>query len=229
MDKTGFSYYTAVMPTSLLLLIATLSHAADTAKLVHARGDVTLEAAGAGRLVKAGATLPTGAVLATGAGSSAIVALPDGSRLKLRESSRVRVVLPGARSPQTEVELRAGSVFARVAKRLAGSEFKVRAGTAVAAVRGTEFFTAFGRPGGDARDVWVCVGRGAVDVSAAGKTRPVREGEGVLIPGGSEVGKPKFYQWTKTLNWNMDPDAGDTEDATKLDAAYADLLDQDYR
>ncbi len=228
MDKKAKSVYTSGM-NAILLLLALHSHAADAGRLVHAKGDVTLETAGAGRLVKTGAAVPTGSILSTGGGAAAIVELPDGSRLKLRESSRVRLTLPGARSPRTEVELTRGSVFARITKRLAGSEFSVRAGTAVAAVRGTEFFTAFGRPGGDARDVWVCVGKGLVDVSAAGKTRPVREGEGVLIPGGSEVGKPKFYPWTKTLNWNMDPASGETEDATKLDAAYADLLDQDYR
>lgn len=217
------------MTAPLLLLAALCAHAADTAKLSHVKGDVTVEVGGTGRLAKAGTVVPSGASVATAKGATALLELPDGSRLKLRESSRLKVNLPGPRSPVTEAVLSLGSVFARVVKRPPGAEFRVRAGTAVAAVRGTEFFTAFGRPGESGDDLWVCVGKGAVDVSAGGKTRPVREGEGVLIPGGAEVTKPKFYQWTKTLNWNMDPAAGEVEDATKLDAAYADLLDQDYR
>lgn len=217
------------MISAACLWLAVLAQGADTARLVHARGDVTLETASEGWLIRAGAAVPAGAVVVTADGATAVLELPDGSRLKLRGSSRVKVVLPGPRSPQTEVRLLRGGVFARVVKRLPGAEFRVRAGTAVAAVRGTEFFTAFGRPGELGDDVWVCVGKGAVTVSAAGKSRPVRQGEGVLIPGGSEVGKPKFYPWTKTLNWNMNPAAGEVEDATRLDAAYADLLDQDYR
>ena len=217
------------MLAHLLLLVATCAQAADVAKLTHVKGDVTVEAGGTGRLAKAGTAVPSGASVATARGATALLELPDGSRLKLRESSRLKVNLPGPRSAVTEAVLSMGGVFARVVKRPPGAEFRVRAGTAVAAVRGTEFFTAFGRPGERGDDLWVCVGKGVVDVAAGGKARPVREGEGVLIPGGAEVTKPKFYPWTKTLNWNMDPDAGEVEDDTKLDAAYADLLDQDYR
>jgi ferric-dicitrate binding protein FerR (iron transport regulator) len=219
------------MRTLCLLLLAASASAAEHATLVHATGDVTVEAAGAGRLAKAGASVPDGGSVATAAGATAILELPDGSRLKLRESSRLKLSLPKTRSPQTEVTLSLGSVFAKVMKRLPGAEFRVRAGTAVAAVRGTEFFTAFGRKAkkGKGDDLWVCVGKGVVDVSAGGKSRPVKEGEGVLIPGGKEVTKPKFYPWTKELNWNMDAAQGEVADKTKLDSAYTDPLDEDYR
>lgn len=229
MDKEAFDRYTLAMRTLCLLLLASCATAAETAKLVHVAGDVTVEAAGSGGLAKRGALVPDGASVFTAAGATAILELPDGSRLKLRESSRIKLSLPGKGKPTTEVGLALGSVFAKVMKRLPGAEFKVRAGSAVAAVRGTEFFTAFGRTAKKGADVWVCVGKGAVDVSASGKARPVKEGEGVLIPGGRDVTKPKFYQWTKDLNWNMDPEQGEVADGTKLDSAYSDLLDQDYR
>ena len=46
---------------------------------------------------------------------------------------------------------------------------------------------------------------------------------------GLNLTKPQAYDWTKQLNWNMDPKSGDIEDKVSLDSAYTDLLDQDYR
>ncbi|MDE2292263.1 MAG: hypothetical protein KGL53_09285, partial [Elusimicrobia bacterium] len=102
---------------------------------------------------------------------------------------------------------------------------------AVAAVRGTRFFTVFGREHGGKHDLWVCVDEGAVDVKTTASQRglSVPAGKGVLIKAGLDVTKPQAYDWTKKLNWNMDPAAGPVADETKLDAAYSDLKDQDYR
>lgn len=231
-DVTGVAWtgragegYTLSMRTLCLLLLAASASAAETARLAHVAGPVSVEA----KPAAAGTAVPDGASVVTGAGATAILELPDGSKLKLRESSRLKLTLPAKGKPHTDVTLSLGSVFARVMKRQAGAEFRVRAGSAVAAVRGTEFFTAFGRKAKKGDDVWVCVGKGLVDVSSGGRARPVKEGEGVLIPSGKDVGKPKFFEWTKTLNWNMDPEKGEVADGTKLDSAYADLLDQDYR
>jgi hypothetical protein len=74
------------------------------------------------------------------------------------------------------------------------------------------------------------VGKGAIDLAAgSGPGVLVKEGEGVLLPGGRKTTKPRPYDWTKGLNWNMDPASGAVDDATDLDAAYGDLRDQDYR
>ena len=56
----------------------------------------------------------------------------------------------------------------------------------------------------------------------------VPAGKGVLIKSGLDVTKPQAYDWTKKLNWTMDPKDGVVEDKTALDKAYSDLLDQDY-
>ena len=37
---------------------------------------------------------------------------------------------------------------------------------------------------------------------------------------------PQKYGWTESLNWNMNPDAGELIDRTRID--YQDLLKQDY-
>lgn len=206
--------------------------AAPAASLEAAAGSVTVERGGAApRAAKAGDPLADGDAVATGAKSTALVRLADGSRLKLRESSRLVLYLPKERAPWTEVLLTAGSAFAKVTKRAAGAEFRVRTPSAVAAVRGTRFFTAYGRERAGNRDLWVCVDEGAVEVgtNASKKTVLVPAGSGVLIKSGLDTTKPQAYDWTKKLNWNMDPGAGALEDKTNLDAAYADLLDQDYR
>ncbi len=49
------------------------------------------------------------------------------------------------------------------------------------------------------------------------------------IAAGKGPGEPKPFEWTKGLNWNMDPAKGKVEDTTSMAKAYADLLDEDYR
>jgi len=204
---------------------------APASRLIHAAGDVTIESKSGGRLGKSGALLAQGDSVTTAAGAVAVVELPDGSRLKLRESSRLAVTLPGPKSQATEAFLSFGSVFAKVSKRLAGQSFTMRTPSAVAAVRGTEFFTAYGRAKGKARDLWVCVNEGSVELQTtrSEKSLVVPAGKGVLIKSGLDLTKPQAYDWTRTLNWNMDAETGTVEDKTNLDGAYADLLDQDYR
>lgn len=241
LDSPGFAYYTQRMSATLgvlasfaVLLAAGPASAKPTepaARLAFVSGDVTVETKDGGRLGAAGEPLANGDAVATAEKAVAVVELADGTRLKLRESSRLALRLPGPRETVTEVLLSLGSAFAKVTKRLPGAEFRVRTPTAVAAVRGTEFFTAYGRDDGRARDLWVCVNEGAVEVNTTAAKAPVTvpAGKGVLIKKGLDTAKPQAFDWTKTLNWNMDPARGALEDRTNLDAAYADLLDQDYR
>jgi ferric-dicitrate binding protein FerR (iron transport regulator) len=229
---------TTIRPLLLvsMLLAAGPALAADSkapaARLVHAAGDVTIESKEGGRLGKTGALVGNGDSVATAEGALAVIELPDGSRLKLRESSRVAVAWPGPKSGDlSEAFLSYGSLFAKITKRLAGQRFQVRTPSAVAAVRGTEFFTAYGRAKGKDRDLWVCVNEGSVALTTtkAKKELLVPAGKGVLIKSGLDLTKPQAFEWTKTLNWNMDAAKGEVEDKTNLDGAYSDLLDQDYR
>ena len=128
-----------------------------------------------------------------------------------------------------EVSLNEGSLFSKI-KRLLGLEYEVQTPTVVAGVRGTEFFMAYGRTEEDTPDLWLCVNEGTVEVAIDGKDESVLvdEGEGITIPAGNRLTKPKFYPWTEELNWNTDPDKGDLADKTNLDAAYADLRNFDY-
>ena len=204
--------------------------AGAAAKVLYASGKATVTGRAGTRPTKVGDLVGDGETLKTGPKSSAIVEYPDGSRVKLRADTAFKFEVPGEASGIKGGLLSLGGIFARVAKGQTG-HFRMRTPSAVASVRGTEFFTAYGRHGDDGRDLWVCVGKGAIDLSAKGTPEPmvVKEGEGVLLPGGSRTTKAQRYEWTKTLNWTMDSGEGDVADTTNLDAAYADLRDQDYR
>ncbi|MBI3554247.1 MAG: FecR domain-containing protein [Elusimicrobia bacterium] len=180
---------------------------------------------------KEGQALSSGDWIETLKAATAVIELADGSALKLKELSRFQLELPAGKERTTSGLLSFGGVFAKVAKVLPGASFEIRTETAVAAVRGTEFFTAFGRAKKAGRDLWVCVNKGAVDVTTTASKAPLRvpAGKGILIKAGLDLTKPQAYEWTKKLNWNMDPKSGALEDQTNLDSAYTDLLDQDYR
>lgn len=201
---------------------------APQASLATAAGTVTIESRGKRRAGKEGDLLKDGDAVSTGLKSLAVIDIGDGSMLKLRESSRVLLEL-GDRS--TGALLSDGGVFAQVAKRALGSLFQIRTPTAVASVRGTQFFTAYGRQGKSGKDLWVCVNEGAVQVNTDAAKAPilVPAGKGVLIKSGLDLTAPQAYDWTKKLNWGMDAAKGSIEDRTSLDKAYSDLLDQDYR
>lgn len=214
-------------PLLAAALAVTVSAAPPPAVLRAVVGKVEVQSGGKTEPGKDGRVLAEGDTLISGAGASAVVELADGTKLKLAQRSRAKLSLPKPKAPQTTIELLAGGVFAKVAKRAREAEFRVRAQEAVAAVRGTRFFTAYGR----GADLWVCVDEGAVNVSAPNADRPlaVPAGKGILIKGGKDLTKPQAYDWTKKLNWNMDAGSGDILDRTDLDKAYSDLLDQDYR
>ncbi len=215
--------------SAFILAVQANAAPAASAKVASAVGRVSVQTAGARRRVKTGDALIDGDAIETAKSATAVVALPDGTELKLRELSSVTLKLPGSGSSSAFLSF--GGVFAKVAKQALGSSFQVRTESAVAAVRGTQFFTAFGRAAKGGRDLWVCVNEGVVDVSTDASEKPlaVPAGKGVLIKAGKDLTAPQSYDWTKKLNWNMDPGRGGIEDKTDLDKAYSDLLDQDYR
>lgn len=211
-----------------LLSVLLSSAPAQAAKLLYSAGPVQVESKGAARPVKKGAELKTGDTVITGEAATVIIELEDGSRLKLRQHSRL--VLESA-GEDTSVYLALGGVFAKIKKLTGSRRFKVRTHAAVAAVRGTEFFTAYGRKTRKGHDTWACVNEGSIEVTSAKEKGAVtvKQGEGILIKNGSGLTKPQEFDWTKDLNWSMDAEKGPVEDKTDLGGAYADLLDQIYK
>ncbi len=161
-------------------------------------------------------------------GPDSLVILEIGSRgiLKLRADSSL--VLENL-DEDISVKLLWGGVFSKI-RRLIGRGYNVRTPNVVAAVRGTEFFVAYGRTVEAEADVWLCVNEGTVEVALenADDKVLVKEGEGINILAASHITDPKYYPWTENLNWNTDPSSGTVVDSTDLDAAYTDLRAFDY-
>lgn len=217
------------MAVALLVAIAVI--AVSEGRIVYVEGRVDLLPAG-GDAIEAiiGDPVAQGDVVITGSDGFAIIEVTGRSQVKLRADTELAI---SSLAGDGVVDVRRGGVFARVARaagNVAGSTFQVTTPTVVAGVRGTEFFIAYGRTIEDLPDVWLCVNEGTVEVSVPqnGQRQLVEQGQGINILGGTEVTDPRFFEWTTDLNWNFDPGAGEVRDETDLDAAYADLLDQDY-
>jgi ferric-dicitrate binding protein FerR (iron transport regulator) len=175
-----------------------------------------------------GLQVQEGDTLKTYKHSNIVLTLNDQSQIKLNANSEIKL---GKNTADSEIELQNGGVFSTIHKKTEGHRFFIRTKTATMGVRGTEFFTAFGKTAkeGD-RDVWMCVNDGQVEVENLKLNQKVmvNKGEGVFIHPGSKVPPPRPYSWTKTLNWNMDPAKGNVEDKSSIDSAYRKLVEQDY-
>ena len=194
--------------------------------LVYTEGDVTVNGAGSSRPAAVGDTIGPGDVITTGPKSLAEIDLANHTTVKLKERTTLAIDSIG---DVTAVTLSAGGVFTNISQKLTG-RFSVNTQTAVAGVRGTQFFVAYGRAIDARPDVWLCVNEGTVEVAIpqTGQTVLVPKGLGINIVGGARINPPRSYPWTRRLNWNIDPASGSVDDHTSLDQAYADLLDQDY-
>lgn len=216
------------VPGAAVLLALALPCAAFAlnGQVVYTEGEVALRSGSQTRDASIGDSLGTGDVIVTGARSLAVIDLANGTTLKLKEKTTLAI---GSIGEATSVTLTAGGVFTSIARKLTG-RFSVTTQTAVAGVRGTEFFMAYGKTIDAKPDVWLCVNSGAVEVviPETGQTVIVPQGLGVNIVGGAKITSPKSYPWTRKLNWNIDPGSGTVNDRTSLEQAYSDLLNQDY-
>jgi hypothetical protein len=223
------------MPTPRLVIVifslclscgAPAALAALDGQVLYTEGDVSIRSGGQQKEAAVGDRLGAGDIVRTGAQSLAVIDLANGTTVKLREKTSLAIDSIGQ---ETTVNLTAGGAFASIARKLSG-HFSVRTSSAVAGVRGTRFFVAYGRTIDSQPDVWLCVSAGTVEVAlpATGRSVLVREGAGINIAGGEKLTVPRPYPWTRRLNWNMDPAEGAVVDSTNLDQAYSDLLDQDY-
>jgi hypothetical protein len=214
--------------TAVALLTCAPDLEAAAGQVVYAVGTVQVHRAGQTMEAEPGLEVGRGDVLETGPDGTAVLELAGRVQLKLRENTRLS--LDSLERADIAVGLARGSLFSRVTGHLAG-RYSVRTDAAVAGVRGTEFFVAYGRRIDELPDVWLCVNEGSVEVEIprTAQTVVVRQGEGINIVGGQKLTAPRRYAWTRRLNWNTDPARGEVADRTDLDQAYSDLLDQDYR
>lgn len=208
-----------------LVMLSSIAYA-ETGKILFSRGDVKTTSGNA----KKNAVLKIGDIIETGAKSLAVVQLPQGNKVKVGANSKLKIeALPKTKDGQTKLSLLKGDSFIKVLKskvRGKKSKFVLRTKTTSMGVRGTEFFASYG----SGKDVWMCVNEGVVAVRSKDekKSTLVKEGEGIVVKGGSKTSDPKPLEWTKKLNWNMDPSRGDLTNRVSIESAYSDLLDEDY-
>jgi len=146
----------------ILLLALALPYAAFalSGQVANTEGDVALRNGGQAHDAAIEDSLGAGDELVTGPKSLAVIDLANGTTLKLKEKTTLAIDSIGE---WTSVKLTAGGVFATIARKLSG-RFPVQTQTAVAGVRGTEFFMAYGKTIDAKPDVWLCVNSGAVEV-----------------------------------------------------------------
>lgn len=203
--------------------------AADAGKLTFVSGQVEVDGGKGWQKAQLGTIVNEADKIKTGAKGTVIISLKSGATLKLKSDSQITLSAVGN---ATTIDVGAGSVFSKVDRKLAGQSYQIRAQTMVAAVRGTEFYFAYGMKKKDKpkADMWLCVNEGQVNVvdSSTSSNVDVKAGEGIVIPTDKQIPKPKAYKWTKDLNWNMDSGKGDVVDKTDLKGAYKDLLKNNY-
>jgi len=216
---------------NFLLVIASLaftaSVAADAGKLTFVAGQVEINNGAGWQKAALGTLVKENEKVRTGKKGTVIISLKSGAALKLKSDSQITLSAVGA---STTIDVESGSIFSKVGKRQPGQTFQIRAQTMVAAVRGTEFYFAYGKKKSQKADLWLCVNEGQVNVvdTSTKSDVNVNAGEGIVIPSTKAIPKPRAYTWTKKLNWNMDADKGAVEDNTDLKGAYKDLLKNNY-
>lgn len=213
--------------TLLAALLLTGALAADAGKLTFVTGDVSVDGGKGWQKAQLGTVVNEADKIKTGPKGTVIISLKSGAVLKLKSDSQITLSAVGN---STTIDVGAGSVFSKVDRRQAGQTYQIRAQTMVAAVRGTEFYFAYGDKKKAKADMWLCVNEGQVNVVDSGTKSnvDVNAGEGIIIPTDKQIPKPKAYAWTKKLNWNMDSSKGEVEDKSSLKGAYKDLLKNNY-
>ncbi len=211
-----------------ILILGFAGHlAADSGKLTFVSGQVEINGGKGWQKAALGAIVNENDKIRTGKKGTVIINLKSGAALKLKSESQIVLSSVGA---ATTIDVESGSIFSQVGKRQPGQSFQIRAQTMVAAVRGTEFYFAYGKKKTEKADLWLCVNEGQVNVvdTSTKSDVNVNAGEGIVIPSNKQIPKPRAYTWTKKLNWNMDAGKGGVEDTTDLKGAYKDLLRNNY-
>ena len=166
-------------------------------KVISAEGDVTL----GGNAMQPGTTFTDGAKIKTGANSSAVIELGDGSRVKILPGSLAEIVTnrdyamrDASKSGSTNwfsglMRLSEGALEAlasKTAKR--AKELQVETPTSLVGVRGTEFRVAFDDPLGKAARTEVIEGLVRADNPAQKSGANLPKGTGAVVdPGEKEV------------------------------------------
>lgn len=166
--------------------VAVLRTEPGEGRVANFRGPVTIGWRGPPAAPAVGDAVGEGAVIVTGPNAFVRISLPDGSFVSLPSNSRVRVdrlrtvLLTGATDQSFRLD--AGRSETRAAPVRPGGAHEVTTPVSVAAVRGTEFRSAWFP---DTAAAATSVVEGAVGVRSGAEEEVAGAGEGVAVSGGS--------------------------------------------
>ena len=189
------------------------------------------------RLLNKGDSIGVGARIQVQENGLVVLKETDGSTIKLEGGTlfEVTTLQEGQEGEEQKdfslYSLARGAAFFFTPKNEDGSEkMRVRTKSTSFAVRGTEFFIAYGEGEGRENDIWMCVRTGLVESLSAKSKKGivVKANEGIQVSSDGEISPPKFLPWTSKLNWNNDPEAGELENRVSIEEAYASPLEMDF-
>ena len=89
---------------------------------------------------------------------------------------------------------------------------------------GSQIFVAFGKEQKD--HLWVCINKGRATIEAHGQAVAIANYQGVAVLS-NRITRPKMIEFTRKINWLMNPNKGEINDFTVVDENYQ-LLEEDY-
>ncbi len=148
---------------------------------------------------RAGTVLLQHDVIKTGNKSKIEIHFDNGSLLQLSSNSTLSLKQYSfsSKGRKTNVNLKSGSLFANVNKLRRKSSFKVSTVTAVAGVRGTQFYVSIDKK----KTVKVEVYKGKVEVSANNKVVSVKKNHKTEVTSGKTPKKPSKLTSIRRVKW----------------------------
>lgn len=208
---------------------------ASQVKVVFVKPPVIVKETGEkARAVQKNETLREGARIQVKKDGLIVLKEGDGSTVKLESGAVFEITRLKKDSKDDSVSvfsLARGAAFFFTPKNTGEDEkMRVRGSTASFAVRGTEFFVAYGEGKGREDDIWMCVNSGVVESLSKESKKPVvvKAGEGIQVNASGAITPPQFLPWTSKLNWNNDPKSGDLKNRVSIEEAYASPLEMDF-
>ena len=211
----------------IIILILTISlNALAIGKFQFIKGNITIDRAGKSiKINKKNNKILENDLIRVGSNSLAIAKINKKVIVKIEANSQLKVQKIGkTKKQETSLLMETGSAFVDFFNKDKKGKLLYKTRQAVMGIRGTRFFVSYGK---SAKDAWVCVRNGLVEVTNnKGRTVKVKEGEGVKIQSNT-LTPPKFLPWTSKLNWNLNPKK-DLKNTVDISEAYSDPLEFEY-
>lgn len=160
-------------------------------------------------------------VLRTDKKSILILAMKDGSKIKLNPESIIQVEKIFQKGENKKKDssliLEIGSLFINyVNKDKKNNSMHVRTKNIAMGVRGTEFFAHKQEIDSDQVSMTVKEGNVKVRCKSTKEQVEVTDGKGTIVDRRGRLLKPTKFEWSNKLNWNQNPNMGSLETSEKV-------------